>query len=221
MAADPADRFASAEVMAKALRRFAVWPTATGVVAGFTALVLAVAVVTSLVHRTANSTPAPFPSPTPSPRKPDPVPSPPLPAALSPMKGRIDLLVVKSKDGTRRRLRLADRNSLPVRADDEIRIEARLDRPAYVYLFWLGSEGKVAPLYPWRDHDWSTRPSQERKVTGAEVPEILDDILEIPHSAPGWRHWSCWRAKTRPCHVTRTRIWPRALSAHRFRCPKA
>ena len=73
-----------------------------------------------------------------------PVPIPvPTPFAAQPMKGRIDLLVVKSKDGTRRRLRLADRGAVPVRADDEIRIEARLDRPAYLYLFWIGAEGKI------------------------------------------------------------------------------
>jgi hypothetical protein len=74
---------------------------------------------------------------------------------------------------------------VPVRADDEIRIEARLDRPAYLYLFWLGSEGKVAPLYPWKDHDWSSRPAEERKVTGAELPEIVDDVWTMPASPSG------------------------------------
>ncbi len=64
-------------------------------------------------------------------------------------------------------------------------IEARLDRRAYLYLFWLGSEGKVAPLYPWKDHDWAARPAQERKVTGVELPETLDETLQIPPSSPG------------------------------------
>ncbi len=74
---------------------------------------------------------------------------------------------------------------MPVRAADEFRIEARLDRPAYLYLFWVGSEGKVAPLYPWKKNDWSQRPAEERKVSGAELPEIFDDIWEIPASPPG------------------------------------
>jgi hypothetical protein len=29
------------------------------------------------------------------------------------------------------------------------------------------------------------RPDQERKVTGVELPEILDDVWEVPASAPG------------------------------------
>jgi hypothetical protein len=101
------------------------------------------------------------------------------------VKGRINLLVVKSKDGTRRRLRLEDPRAVPVKAEDEFRIEARLDRPAYLYLFWIGSEGKVAPLYPWKEHDWSQRPAEEKMVTGAELPEILDDVLEMAASPPG------------------------------------
>jgi hypothetical protein len=106
-------------------------------------------------------------------------------ARLAPIKGRINLLVVKSQDGTRRRLRLQDLGAVPVRARDEVRIEARLDRPAYLYLFWISSDGKVAPLYPWKDHDWSQRPLAERKVTDAELPEIFDDVLEMPPSPPG------------------------------------
>jgi hypothetical protein len=109
----------------------------------------------------------------------------PIPGPAEPLKGRIDLLVVKSKDGTRRRLRLGDPGAVPVRAEDQFRIEARLDRPAYLYLFWIGADGKAAPLYPWKEHDWSQRPAEERKVTGAELPELLDEVLEMPASASG------------------------------------
>jgi hypothetical protein len=128
-------------------------------------------------------------TPASSPDKPAIVPSrpsdPPISAAVPPMTGRIDLLVVSSKDGKRTRLRLADRGSVPVRADDQIRIESRLARPAYLYLFWIGSEGKLAPLFPWKDQMWFSRPPEERKVTGAELPEMVVDTLEIPHSPPG------------------------------------
>jgi serine/threonine protein kinase len=181
MAADPAGRFASAEAMGRALRRFVAPLTAVGLTAGLAALVLVGGLVTWLVHRPEKPT---RPQDPPEGKRPSDQ-TPPISVALPPMKGRIDLLVVKSKDGARRHVRLADWGSLPVRADDEVRVEARLDRPAYLYLFWLGSDGKFAPLYPWKDHDWSTRPAQERKVKAAELPEIVDDIMEIPHSPPG------------------------------------
>jgi serine/threonine protein kinase len=180
MAADPADRFASAGAFQKALERHLRQPNVRAARGGVAGLVLLGVLLYQLVpRRTTQSPPVPpqFVVPSSSPL--------PAPTAAQPMKGRIDLLVVKSKDGTRRRLRLGNSGCVPVRADDEIRIEARLDRPAYLYLFWLGSEGKVAPLYPWKDQDWSMRPDQERKVTGVELPEILDDVLEVPASSPG------------------------------------
>ena len=73
---------------------------------------------------------------------------------------------------------------MPARLQPYLRL-ARLDRPAYLYLFWIGSEGKVAPLYPWREHDWTNRPTVERKVTGAEIPEVMNEVLEMPSSPPG------------------------------------
>jgi predicted Ser/Thr protein kinase len=182
MAEEPAERFASAAELRKALQRYLMEPIVRGAAAGVAGLAL-LAVLVHQVSRRVVDSPAPSPPasyiyvPTPGPA--------PIPASPQPMKGRIDLLVVKSKDGTRRRLRLADRGAVPVRAGDEIRIEARLDRPAYLYLFWLGSEGMVAPLYPWKDHDWSNRPAEERKVTAIEVPEVADDVLTIPASPAG------------------------------------
>ncbi len=174
MAADPADRYGSAEAFQKALKRYLLEPIVQTCVAGVVAIAkLGGLVYTFATPRTTTSSVPPVPIPVP------------IPFAAQPMKGRIDLLVVKSKDGTRRRLRLADRGAVPVRADDEVRIEARLDRPAYLYLFWLGSEGKVAPLYPWKDHDWSSRPAEEWRVTGAELPELVDDVWTMPASPSG------------------------------------
>jgi hypothetical protein len=182
LAADPAYRFASAAAFQKPLERYLQGPVVRAAIAGVAGLALLGVLVYQVVPR---GTVPPSPSLLP-PYVIVPVPSAPsIPAAAQPMKGRIDLLVVKSKVGTRRRLRLHDLGAVPVRADDEVRIEARLDRPAYLYLFWLGSEGKVAPLYPWKDHDWSARPAEERKVTGVELPEVADDVLTVPRSPSG------------------------------------
>jgi predicted Ser/Thr protein kinase len=181
MKPEPADRYPTAEALQKALEHFVRGPKILALAGGVAGLALCGFLGYKLVT---SRVPAPPPGPGNSSTG-VPGPSALSIAANQRMTGRIDLLVVKSKDGTRRRLRLEDRGSVPVRADDEIRIEARLDRPAYLYLFWVGSEGKVAPLYPWTDHDWSTRPAQERKVKGVDVPEIVDAILTIPPGSPG------------------------------------
>jgi serine/threonine protein kinase len=176
MAAEPAERYASAEALQKALNRYVTGPKILAVAVGlvglalFSGLAYAFAPPRLVVETSRDRDVIERKSP---------------PVIAGPLKGRIDLLVVKSKDGTRRRLRLENPGAVPVRADDEFRIEARLDRPAYLYLFWVGSEGKVAPLYPWIEHDWSQRPTEEQKVTGAELPKLLDDVLAIPASPPG------------------------------------
>jgi serine/threonine protein kinase len=182
MAAGPAERFASAAAFQKALRLHVARPKLLAAAGSGCALILLAVLlyaflpspVTALPPVSAGSSPV-----APTARHAS------ITAPPQPMKGRIDLLVVKSKDGTRRRLRLEDPRSVPIRAGDEIRVEARLDRPAYLYLFWIGADGKVAPLYPWKDHKWSARPAEEEMVKAAELPEIFDEVLEIPASTPG------------------------------------
>jgi hypothetical protein len=182
MAANLGDRFPSALAFQQALERYLVAPKFRLAVAGVAGLLL----IGFFGYRVV--IPWMFPASS-TPDKSTGFPPhqgrPPLPKAAGPLKGRIDLLVVKSKDGKRRRLRLEDQGSVPVKADDEIRIEARLDRPAYLYLFWMSSDGQVAPLYPWEERDWSKRPAQERKVKSTELPETVDKVWEIPASPPG------------------------------------
>ena len=182
MAAEPAGRYAPAEAFQQALERYVARRKVLAVAASVCAAALLGLLLYVFIPRPAKEAATP---PLGGSQVAPAASHPPIPAATEALKGRINLLIVQSKDGTRRRLRLEDPQAVPVRAADEFRIEARLDRPAYLYLFWVGSEGKVAPLYPWKDHDWSQRPAEERKVTGAELPEIFDDIWEIPASPPG------------------------------------
>jgi predicted Ser/Thr protein kinase len=182
MAAEPGDRFASAQAFQQGLERYLRAPKVRSAVAGVVGLVL----IGVLGYRFV--IPWLFPAPSLemksiADRRDQGLPT--IPKAVEPLKGRIDLLVVASKDGKRRRLRLEDPGSVPVQADDQIRIEARLDRPAYLYLFWISSDGQAAPLYPWEDRDWSKRPAHERKVTATELPDIIDKVWEIPASPPG------------------------------------
>jgi predicted Ser/Thr protein kinase len=181
MAADPADRYNTAEEYQKALKRYVAKPRVQAALAGVFGLALLAGAFFVLMKRAETRAERLGVS---SPSTAGPIQSS-IPAQPVPIKGRINLMVVKSSDGTRRRLRLQEPGAVPVRARDEVRIEARLDRPVYLYLFWISSDGKMAPLYPWKDHDWSQRPLDERKVKDAELPEIFDEVLDIPVSPPG------------------------------------
>jgi predicted Ser/Thr protein kinase len=178
MAADPSDRYATAEDMGRALQRPSGAPRRIGVAAG---LLMAVA-VSYAIYRSPAWPRTSEPSSTAGTSLAATQPSATVPG---PMHGAIDLWVDEPGNGDRRAIRLHQTGAVPVKAGDEVRVEARVDRPADLYLFWLGSDGKVAPLYPWKEHDWSRRPAREEKVSGVEVPEVIDETMVLPPSPPG------------------------------------
>src|SRR5262249_20248136 len=63
---------------------------------------------------------------------------------------------------------------MPFNQDDEVRVEAELKRPAYLYVVWLDTAGEAVPIYPWGKH-WNW-PVAERPV----------DRLSLPASGQRW-----------------------------------
>jgi len=53
---------------------------------------------------------------------------------LSPLEGSLDLLIWNKDDPSRRGLSVRDPQTLPLRANDQIRIQVELNRPAYLYV---------------------------------------------------------------------------------------
>jgi hypothetical protein len=54
-----------------------------------------------------------------------------------------------------------------------------------LYVFWLGSDGKVGPIYPWAEGHWDQRPAPEDKTDRLDLPTPSDKAWEIPPGAPG------------------------------------
>jgi hypothetical protein len=80
----------------------------------------------------------------------------------------------------RRRASLTEPGALPVRTGTRLQIAARLNRPAYLYLVWITSEGAAQPLYPWRPGRWEPCPAADTVAS-----------LVLPPPAPGRpRTWS-------------------------------
>jgi hypothetical protein len=95
------------------------------------------------------------------------------PAPVTPYEGYVDLIVWTKAGGAPRRMRLSDDGALPLHVGDQVRIEAKVTPPAYLYLFWIDTEGKVAPVYPWDPKKgWGSRPPQE----------LLRDRLVLPEN---------------------------------------
>ncbi len=102
-----------------------------------------------------------------------------------PLRGILHLRVHDRTEPQRRNRRLDRSGVLPLKSGDRFSIEARLNRPAYLYLFWVGSDAKVAPIYPWRPGHWDKRPAEERRLQSLELPAQTDKAWEIPAGVPG------------------------------------
>jgi hypothetical protein len=106
-------------------------------------------------------------------------------SGAEPLSGVLHLRVDDPKDPHRRSVRLDQAGVLPIKAGDRFRIEVKLNRPAYLYLLWVGSDGKVAPIYPWRPGHWEARPADEAKRDRLDLPAEVDKAWEIPAGRPG------------------------------------
>jgi hypothetical protein len=108
-------------------------------------------------------------------------------APQAPFKGWIDIFVSEKNNRKRENLRLHEPGARPLRPGDEVRIEVGLkERPGYVYVLWIDAKGKVIPVYPWLDYDWSKRPKQEKLVTRRLLlPENLTEAYGIEPSPEG------------------------------------
>ncbi len=184
-----ADRYATASDVAKDLRR---WLTEQGAAAtlavnrspgqrgllavgvGIVMLLVAALVIWRLVGNAAESTADTKGSVATS-------LSPAQPAA-EPVSGQISLRIWSPQQPERRGKLLDEPGMLPLAADDQVRVEAELSRPAYAYILWVDGQGKVSPVYPWTPGDWSQRPEVETKVARLSLPEQLDTGWELEPS---------------------------------------
>jgi hypothetical protein len=102
-----------------------------------------------------------------------------------PFKGDIDIRINDPDNPRRRNLLLDDPGAMPMRPGDEFRIEAELNRPAYLYVLWIDTDGQVLPVYPWKPGRWEDRPGQEHPVARLRRPERLTSWYKVPKGTPG------------------------------------
>ncbi len=71
----------------------------------------------------------------------------------------------------------------PLLPGDHVHLEARLNKPAHVYLLWLDGQGHVSQLYPRDDGKFGSRPSRGSARETVHSPEALDEWH--PMEGPG------------------------------------
>jgi serine/threonine protein kinase len=111
-------------------------------------------------------------------------PGKPPPGGTPPLKGWLDVVVARGPAEARTYLRLGDPAALPLKAgSDHFRVEARMNRPAFLYLVWVDTEGKAGLLYPW-DEEHDRRPPDEQPAAELFWPTPLTASL-LPADPPG------------------------------------
>lgn len=90
------------------------------------------------------------------------------------LTGTIDVVIWNSGNAQRRDLSLSDDGALPLIAGDEIRVEASVNRPSYLYVVWISPDGRASAVYPWSPGDWGRRPDREEPVSSVSLPEGLN-----------------------------------------------
>jgi serine/threonine protein kinase len=95
----------------------------------------------------------------------------PEPPSLS---AEFDVLVWDPRSTQRRGMSIRDAQARPLQPDDQIRISVTVNRPAYVYLLWIDSVGKLSPVYPWAPGDWTERPADEVPIQSLSLPKDVE-----------------------------------------------
>ena len=92
----------------------------------------------------------------------------------SALSGNIIVFVWNPQDKARRGIPLSSFRGLPLKAGDQVRLDVQLNRPAYLYIVWIDTEGSVYPVYPWRNGHWLDRPPEELPRQRLGLPEAVD-----------------------------------------------
>jgi serine/threonine protein kinase len=180
----PAARYATALALADDLRRFTAEPitkprkrrvngTRRRRLAAAGALLLGLALITTLLwFRHSSGGPEP---------------------EKSPLKAEIEGLVWASQladsdhfiPGDPHRQRRLIQDVVPLTLRDWVRFEVRTNRPAFLYLIWIDTEGRATPLYPWVEYDWQQRPECEESRDRLSEPQKDDGMTRLTAGPPG------------------------------------
>jgi predicted Ser/Thr protein kinase len=99
--------------------------------------------------------------------------------------GALSVRVWDPAHPARRQLRLNQPGALPLRAGDQVRVEAEVDPPAYLYVVVIDPAGLAKPLYPWKPGEWNSRPADEKPRETLSLPEAADEEWRVTPGPAG------------------------------------
>jgi serine/threonine protein kinase len=106
------------------------------------------------------------------------------PLTVVPFKGSLDILISEPNNPRRQLVALHEPAARPLKVADEIRIEAELNRPGFLYVLWIDTQGQILPVYPWLEGDWQ-RWREEQPLQVLSLPEKVGEIYKMAPGQPG------------------------------------
>jgi hypothetical protein len=96
----------------------------------------------------------------------------------TPLSGELTVRVWSPDAGGKRGLKVDEPGALPLLPGEMVHLEAQLNRPAYPYLLWIGGQGRVTLLYPRGDHKFGAQRGESAREI-VHSPEQLDQGLRM------------------------------------------
>ncbi|MFV1964563.1 MAG: serine/threonine protein kinase [Pirellulaceae bacterium] len=106
-------------------------------------------------------------------------------ASRTATEARVDLRLWGGAQTHRNGVSIRERQTLPLRPGDLVRLEAQFSEPLHAYLLWIDTEGRVAPVYPWISGDWSRRAMLEEPVEQIALPAAGDRAWTVQEGPGG------------------------------------
>lgn len=97
----------------------------------------------------------------------------------------VDLKIWDRDNPKRCGIGLRDADAIPLKPGDQVRLQVKLTSPAYLYVFWINSDGKISPVFPWEAGDWKRYPSDVQPVSSLNLPIAASEAWIIEDGPSG------------------------------------
>lgn len=86
-------------------------------------------------------------------------------------------VLVRSPDRQQEPVSVEEPGALPVEEGGAMVLEVQLDQPAFVYLVWIDSAGRIKPLYPWNNESIEVTDLDEARPVRRATNRIFSPLL--------------------------------------------
>lgn len=96
----------------------------------------------------------------------------------------IELSVWTENDEFRGRINRTESTASPLRQGDKVRLDVTMQGAAHFYVFWIGTEGDITPIFPWQAGDWTSLAGHAPRIS-LSLPAAGDQTWQVSAGSAG------------------------------------